>query len=194
MMGIAPVKIYCRGIVYTGEEKVLMRCLAKNLTRLGEYKLENHPPGYPTTTRTNWKFAAIDVKDAEPANCEGLATSRALHSTLQSESSNALAAPTSALTLAFTSPNNKPGPKRHREGDCQVKAKWSQDDLAKGHKHNFWAGKSKEVQAECKKHEVSQSGALKIMLKRLREHCKEGHPVATRQAKLSSFSNYFTAK
>lgn len=138
--GIAPIKMYCRGIVYTGDEKVEMRLLAKNLTRLGEYKLENHPPGYPTTTRTNWKFAEVDVKDAEPANCQGLANSRTLHSTLQSESANVLAAPTSALTLAFADSNSKPGPKRPREGDCRIKAMWSKDDLAKGPATSFWVG------------------------------------------------------
>ena len=113
-MGIAPVKIYCRGIVYAGEEKVEMRLLAKNIQRVGEYKLENRPPGYPKTTRTSWKFAELDVKDAEPANCQGLANSRTWHSTLQSESANVLAAPTSALTLAFANPNSKPGPNARR--------------------------------------------------------------------------------
>ena len=193
-MGIAPVKIYCRGIVYTGEEKVEMHQLAKNITRVGEYKLENRPPGYPKITRTNWKFAEEDVKDAEPANCEGLASSRVLHSTLQSESSNALAAPTSALTLAFADPNNKPGPKRPREDDCKVKAKWSQGDLAKGPNDSFWTGKYNEVQEECKKHGVSQTGTLKLKLQHLRDHCKEIHPVATRQATLSSYSSFFKKK
>ena len=108
-----------------------MRLLAKNIQRVGEYKLENRPPDYPKTTRTSWKFAELDVKDAEPANFSGLASSRALHSTLQSESSNVLAAPTSVLSLAFADPNSKPGPKRPREDDCKVKARWSQDDLVK---------------------------------------------------------------
>ena len=157
-------------------------------------KLENHPPGYPTTTRTNWKFAELDVKDADPANCQGLANSRTLHSTLQSESSNVLAAPTSALTLAFANPNSKPGPKRPREDDCKIKAMWSQDDLAKGTKHSFWVGKYREVQLECQAHGVSQSGSFKQMLDRLRSHCKEVHPIATRQARLDSFSNFFTPK
>jgi hypothetical protein len=171
-----------------------MRLLARNLTRLGEYKLENHPPGYPKTTRTNWKFAELDVKDAEPANCQGLANSRTLHSTLQSESSNVLAAPTSALTLAFADPNSKPGPKRPREGDCRTKAMWARDDLAKGPTTSFWVGKYSEVQAECLAHGVSQSGTLLHMLDRLRSHCKEVHPIATRQARLGSISNFFKAK
>jgi len=185
--------MYCCGIVYTGDEKVEMRLLAKNLTRLGEYKLENHPPGYPTTTRTNWKFAEVDVKDAEPANCQGLGNSRTLHSTLQSESAHVLAAPTSALTLAFADPNSKPGPKRPREGDCRIKAMWSQDNLAKGPTTSFWVGKYREVQAECLAHGVSQSCTLKHMLDRLGSHCKGVHPIATRQARLGSISNFFTA-
>ena len=171
-----------------------MRLLAKNIQRVGEYKLENRPPGYPKTTRTSWKCAELDAKDAEPANCSGLASSRALHSTLQSESSNVLAAPTSALSLAFADPNSKPGPKRPREDDCKVKARWSQDDLVKKPTHSFWEGKYNEVQSECKAHGVSQSGTFKHMLHNLRSHCKEVHPVATRQAKLQSFSNFFKAK
>ena len=71
---------------------------------------------------------------------------------------------------------------------------WSKDDLAKGHTHSSWVGKYNEVQAECKKHGVSQSGTLKNMLGRLREHCKEVHPVTTRQARLDTYSNFFKAK
>ena len=104
-----------------------------------------------------------------------------------------LAAPTSALTLAFADSNSKPGPKRPREGDCRIKAMWSKDDLAKGPATSFWVGKYREVQAECLAHGVSQSGTLKHMLDRLRSHCKEAHPIATRQARLGSISNFLTA-
>ena len=152
------------------------------------------PPGYPTTIHTNWKFAAEDVKDAEPANCPSLAMSRTLHSTLQVESSHALAAPTSALSLAFADPNSKPGPKRPREEECKVKSKWSKDDLAKPYTHSFWTGNYTELAAECKNHGVSQSGSLQDMLKRLRTHCQDIHPVATRRAKTGSISSFFKPK
>ena len=69
---------------------------------------------------------------------------------------------------------------------CTIKARWPHDYLAKGSTHSFWSGKYRDVQEEFLAHGVSQSGTLKLMLDRLRSHCKEVHPIATRHSNLDS--------
>ena len=57
-----------------------------------------------------------------------------------------------------------------------------------------WTGKYKAIKAECKEHQISQSGDLKTCLNRLRTHYKEPHQTATRRARTLTMTDFWKPK
>ena len=184
-----PSKMWCHGLV-KDEAKVEMRLLHKNITKVGEYRLDQRPPGYPKQTRTNWTVAALDVQDANVANADAMARNRELHSTLVREGSSVLAPSTSVLTLSIANPATKRGKKQPRdEVKCTTKTKWSTDQIKRP--VSAFDGHYKELQEECKEHGISQNGTTKAMIERLRNHYAEPHVDASRRARTMALANFF---
>ena len=167
-----------------------MRVLLKNITKVGEYKLTRKPPGYPHETRTSWKWAELDVQDAQVANANAMGRNRQLHSTLTREGSSYLPPATSVLTLPIVDANTKRGRKQQREEvKCPTKMKWTREQMNRP--VSRFDGMNKELQEECKQHGISQTGTTKERIKRLREHYAEPHVDASRRAKTNTLSAYF---
>ena len=113
----------------------------------------------------------------------------ATHSSLVQQSVTQPARTSLALVVA---PRQRASNKRARDdGVCQVKCTWSNAKL--GQSHFSWNGFYVALKAEAKMHNVSQSGTLKEVLLRLRDHCKQPHPAVTRRAKQKPLSKYFTS-
>jgi hypothetical protein len=54
-----------------------------------------------------------------------------------------------------------------------------------------WEGKYTAAQAECCEHGISQSGTMKEMVKRLKDHYKMPHVDRTWRAQAQGFSAFF---
>ena len=151
--------IICHGIAYKTGTALVMR-YRKNPTQAGEFELKKLPPGYKTTQREAWRMAPEDVDDADKANEAALAQARELHANLAAESSDPLAPAVNSLTLPTTmTTTQQKKRKRDKEeieekGQCNVKKKYTDEQINKKHTSEFWNNKSREVQEELKAHFV----------------------------------------
>ena len=159
--------------------------------QVGEFKVVQRPAGYPKTSRTNWTFANEDVADAPSADLNRLAKMRDLTADLKESASHKLPPPTNPLTLLTTGQAGKRGPKRLLEGMCEQKHKYTSVELARSVVQ--WDGKYTDLQEECRAHGISQSGTLKQMLHRLRDHAKLPHSGTKRRSPSLGIAAYFSA-
>ena len=75
---------------------------------------------------------------------------------------------------------------------CLVKRKWTEEQI--NNPPSKWTGKYTAIKAECKEHQISQSGDLKTCLNRLRTHYKEPHQTATRRARTLTMTDFWKPK
>ena len=73
-----------------------------------------------------------------------------------------------------------------------VKRKWTEEQI--NNPPSKWTGKYTAIKAECKEHQISQSGDLKTCLNRLRTHYKEPHQTATRRARTLTMTDFWKPK
>ena len=114
---------------------------------------------------------------------------RQLHTTLVSQSSTALQPACTALTLTNPTGSGQRKRKETSRSHCREKPKWSSSEIKMDMKH--WRGKYTELQAECRRHGVSQNGTSRDMLQNLRAHYLLPHQDVARSAQRMAFADLF---
>ena len=158
------------------------------LRATGTYTIMKLYPGHPHAKRTGWTFSDEDVKDAAPVSTTTLAKQQTLNIALTQESVRTNPSAANSLSMIVTSSRV---PKRPRDDGkvCKTKRLWSVQQINQS--VDTWIGMSTNLKMEAASHGVSQSGTMKQVLGRLREHYALSHPVQTRRARSKGIAAYF---
>jgi len=169
-VGTGPVTMWCHGIAFNPKTKVQMRIFDKVAQNPGEYNVEQRKPGWPHERRVSWNIAPLDVQDAPPP--QGLAAQSELLAKFQAQSGSFEVK--NSLSMWDCAP--KPSNKRDdvKEMRCSIKKLFTPVQMAFPSDHQFWEGKYKELESECKAHRVSQCGTRSVKIHNLREAVSRG--------------------